>query len=147
MVNLDQAESLDFLGFTFRYDRDLYGGDKTYLNVMPSKNSLQKARDAIREKTGLGKCYKLTPKVVDDLNTFLRVWSNYFEYGYPRKAFRDLSNYARKRMVTHLNRRSQRKYHRPKGMSHYQYLQELGLLRLGPNACRKAGCGKSARPV
>jgi RNA-directed DNA polymerase len=130
VVNLDQAESLDFLGFTFRYDRDLYGGDKTYLNVMPSKKSLKKARDAIREKTGKSKCFKPTPKVVEDINIFLRGWSNYFEFGYPRKAFRDLSNYTRKRMVTHLNRRSQRKYHCPKGMSHYQYLQELGLQRL-----------------
>jgi RNA-directed DNA polymerase len=147
VVNLDQAESLDFLGFTFRYDRDLFGSGKTYLNVVPSKKSLKKAWDAIREETGAKKCFKPTPAVVKDLNTFLRGWSNYFDFGYPRKAFRDLSYYARKRMVTYLNRRSQRKYHRPKGMSHYQYLQELGLLRLGPNACRKAGCGKSARPV
>ncbi len=116
--------------YTFRYDRDLYGSDKTYLNVMPSKKSLKKARDAIREKTGPKKCYKPTPEVVKDLNTFLRGWSNYFEFGYPRKAFRDLGNYTRKRMVIHLNRRSQRKYHRPKGMSHYQYLQEIGLIRL-----------------
>jgi RNA-directed DNA polymerase len=130
VVNLHLAESLDFLGFTFRYDRDLHGSDKTYLNVIPSKKSLEKARDAIREKTGPGKCYKPTPRVVEDLNTFLRGWSNYFKYGYPRKAFRDLSNYTRKRMVTHLNRRSQRKYHRPKGISHYQYLEELGLQRL-----------------
>jgi RNA-directed DNA polymerase len=84
----------------------------------------------IDEKTGPNKCYKPTPKVVDDLNTFLRGWSNYFGFGYPRKAFRDVSYYARERMVTHLNRRSQRKYHRPEGMSHYQYLQELGLLNL-----------------
>lgn len=130
VVNLCKAESLNFLGFTFRYDRDLYGSDKTYLNVVPSKKSLKKARDAIREKTGPEKCYKPTPTVVEDLNTFLRGWSNYFEFGYPRKAFRDLSDYTRKRMVTHLNRRSQRKYHRPQGMSHYQYLQELGLQRL-----------------
>jgi RNA-directed DNA polymerase len=127
VVNLGQAESLDFLGFTFRYDRDLYGSDKTYLNVTPSKKSLKKARDAIREETGAKKCFKPTPAVVKDLNTFLRGWSGYFDFGYPRKAFRDLSNYARKRMVTHLNRRSQRKYHRPQGMSHYQYLQHLGL--------------------
>ena len=130
VVNLDQAESLDFLGFTFRYDRDLFGSGKTYLNVVPSKKSLKKAWDAIREESGAKKCFKPTPAVVKDLNTFLRGWSNYFDFGYPRKAFRDLSHYARKRMVTHLNRRSQRKYHRPKGMSHYQYLQELGLLRL-----------------
>jgi len=130
VVNLGQAESLDFLGFTFRYDRDLYGSNKTYLNVTPSKKSMKKARDAIREETGAKKCYKPTPAVVKDLNTFLRGWSNYFKFGYPRKAFRDLSNYARKRMVTHLNRRSQRKYHRPQGLSHYQYLQELGLQNL-----------------
>jgi len=130
VVNLRQAESLDFLGFTFRYDRDLYGSDKTYLNVMPSKKSLKKARDAIWEKTGPKKCCKPTPKVVEDLNVFLRGWSNYFGFGYPRKAFRDMSHYARQRMVTHLNRRSQRKYHRPPGMSHYRYLQELGLKRL-----------------
>jgi hypothetical protein len=79
-----------FLGFASRYDRDLYGSDKSYLNVMPSKKSLKMARDAIREKTGPGKCYKPTPKVVDDLHTFLRGWSNY----------------TRKRGVTHLNRRS-----------------------------------------
>lgn len=33
-------------------------------------------------------------------------------------------------MHRHLNRRSQRKYHRPKEMSTYQYLQKLGLLRI-----------------
>ena len=75
-------------------------------------------------------CFKPTPVVVEDLNGFLRGWSNYFAFGYPRKAFRDLSNYPRKRMVTHLNRRSQRKYHRPQGLSHYQYLQDLGLQNL-----------------
>ncbi len=130
VVNLDQAESLDFLGFTFRYDRDLYGSDKTYLNVVPSKKSLEKAREAIREKTGKKKCFKPTPAVVKDINSFLRGWSGYFDHGYPRKAFRDLGHYTRKRMVTHLNRRSQRKYHRPQGMSHYQHLEKLGLLRL-----------------
>ena len=35
----DPGESLDFLGYTFRYDRDLYGGDKRYLNMFPTKKS------------------------------------------------------------------------------------------------------------
>jgi hypothetical protein len=64
--------------------------------------------------------------VVKDLNIFSRGWGAYFQYGYPRKAFRDLSRFTRNRMTTHLNRRSQRKYHRPKGMSDYQYLQNSG---------------------
>jgi RNA-directed DNA polymerase len=130
VVNLDKAQSLDFLGFTFRYDRDLKGRDQTYLNVTPSKKSLRKAREAIREKTGPSKCFKPTPEVGEDINVFLRGWSNYFGFGYPRKAFRDLSRYAQERMMVHLNRRSQRKYHRPQDMSHYQYLQKLGLKRL-----------------
>ncbi len=74
-------------------------------------------------------CFKPTPTVVQDLNTFLKGWCGYFQYGYPRKAFRNLGYYCRDRVVTHLNRRSQRKYHRPKGMSHYQYLKQLGLYR------------------
>ena len=130
VVNLRENESLDFLGFTFRYDRDLHGSDKTYLNVIPSKKSLKKAREAIREKTRSKNCYKPVPEVVRELNAYLRGWSNYFDYGYPRKAFRELSHYTRERMVIHLNRRSQRKYHRGENQSHYQYLSELGLKRL-----------------
>lgn len=52
-----------------------------------------------------------------------------FEFRYPRNAFRDLSYGTRQRLVTHLNRRNQRKYHRPKGMSHDSYLEKLGLKR------------------
>ena len=128
VVRLHRSESLDFLGFTFRFDRDLRGRGHRYLNVQPSKKSLAKAREAIRDKTGPQRCFKPSPEIVEDLNTFLRGWCGYFKYGYPRKAFRDLGHYARGRMITHLNRRSQRKYHRPKGMSRYQYLQHLGLL-------------------
>jgi len=130
VVRLKRGESLDFLGFTFRYDRDLYGGTHRYLNVIPSKKSLKKARDAIREKTGPKMCFKPTPAVVRDLNTYLKGWCGYFKYGYPSKGFRSIGHFTRGRMHRHLNRRSQRKYHRPKGMSTYEYLQKLGLLRL-----------------
>lgn len=129
VVRLHHGESLDFLGFTFRFDRDLHGRDRRYLNVFPSKKSMRKAREAIREETGPKMCFKPSPKVVNDLNSFLRGWCNYFAFGYPRKAFRDLGHYTRNRMITHLNRRSQRKYSHPKDMSHYQYLEKLGLIR------------------
>ena len=130
VVKLEQGESLDFLGFTFRYDRDLHGGVHRYLNVFPSKKAMVKAREAIRVKTGPNKCYKPTPAVVKDLNTYLKGCCGYFNYGYPSKRFSALNYYVGARMHRHLNRRSQRKYHRPKGMSTYQYLQKLGLLRI-----------------
>lgn len=129
VVRLKHGDNLNFLGFTFRYDRDLKGRGWNYLNVVPSKKSQRKAREAIREKTGPRMCYKPSPAIVEDLNIFLQGWCGYFHFGYPSRAFRDLGHYCRRRMITHLNRRSQRKYARPQGMSHYQYLQKLGLYR------------------
>ena len=83
VVRLHRSESLDFLGFTFRFDRDLRGRGHRYLNVQPSKKSLAKAREAIRDKTGPQRCFKPSPEIVEDLNTFLRGWCGYFKYGYP----------------------------------------------------------------
>jgi RNA-directed DNA polymerase len=128
VVRLQKKESLNFLGFTFRMDRDLQGRNWDYLNVFPSKKAAQKARDAIREITGPSQCFKPSSDVVKDLNTFLTGWCGYFNYGYPRVVFRDLGDYTRGRMLRHLNRRSQRKYHRPEGVTGYQHLQKLGLI-------------------
>jgi RNA-directed DNA polymerase len=129
IIRVERGESLNFLGFTLRMDRDLRGRPKRYLNVFPSSKTMKKARERIREMTGPRLCYKPTPTVVQDLNTYLRGWCGYFNYGYSRKAMREIGHYCRGRMITHLNRRSQRKYHRPKGMTHYQYLEQIGLLR------------------
>ena len=129
VVRLHRGEALDFLGFTFRREQSLQGRGGHYWNLQPSKKSLGKARSVIREMTGPRMCYEPTPAVVQNLNTYLKGWCGYFNYGYPRKAFRVLGHYCRLRMVTHLNRRSQRKYHRPPGLSHYQHLQQLGLHR------------------
>lgn len=130
VVQLKRGDCLDFLGYSFRFDRDLMGRDYSYLNVLPSKKSMKRARAVIKEKTGPRMCFKPAGEVAKDINIFLAGWSHYFGYGYPRKAFHDISNYARCRMMIHLNRRSQRKSHRPKGMSWYQYLKLLGLKQL-----------------
>ena len=130
VVNLKQSESLDFLGFTFRYDKDLRGGSWQYLNLVPSKKSLKKARAVIHERTGPKRCFMPTPDLVKDLNLYLKGWGQYYRFGYPRQAFHSLNYYIGSRLLTHLNRRSQRKYHKLKGLTHYQYLQELGLYRL-----------------
>lgn len=130
VVHLKQSESLDFLGFTFRFDKDLRSRGWRYLNVTPSKNSLKKARAVIHDKTGPQRCFMPTPDLVKDLNLYLKGWSQYYRYGYPRQAFRTLNYYLGSRLKTHLNRRSQRKYHKPKDFTHYQHLTQLGLYRL-----------------
>ena len=45
----EEGESLDFWGYTFRYDRDLYGKGWKYLNMMMSKKALQRERDCLHE--------------------------------------------------------------------------------------------------
>ena len=130
VVNLKESDRLDFLGFTYHFDRDIHGREWNYLHIGPSKKSLKKARDVIRAKTGSRRCFMPTPDLVKDLNRYLQGWSQYYQYGYPRQAFRALNYYVGSRMLRHLNRRSQRKYHRPKGITHYRYLEQLGLLRL-----------------
>ncbi len=130
VVHLKEDENLDFLGFTFRYDADLRGRGWKYLNLVPSKKSLKKARDVIHEKTGPKRCFMPTPDLVTDLNLYLKGWGNYYCFGYPRQSFRSLNHHVFNRLRTHLNRRSQRKYHKPKDVTHYGYMTSLGLYRL-----------------
>ncbi len=47
----ESGEQVDFLGYSFRYDRDLKGRDYRYLNVFPSKKALAREREKLREMT------------------------------------------------------------------------------------------------
>lgn len=99
---------LNFLGFTLRYDKDLKGRDKRYLNCFPSKKAVEKIKDKLREMTSSS--YKKTLKVtVKAVNKTLQGWVNYFGYGYPKKIFRDLDWFLRERFVCFLDNRSQRR--------------------------------------
>ncbi len=130
-VNLkEQGECLDFLGYSYRYDRDLNGGNHRYLNFAPSKHALQRERERLREMTSAKMCFKPIPRLIKELNEHLRGWGNYFGQGYPRKAFRSTNHYVRERLVKHLRRRSQRPWHPPKGVTAYRYFQQLGLIYL-----------------
>jgi RNA-directed DNA polymerase len=122
----EPGASLDFLGYTFRYDKDRNGGNWRYLNLCPSSKSLQRERDKLREMTGPKKCFLPIPALVAQINTHLKGWGNYFGLGYPRKAFRQINRFVQERLERHLKRRSQRSY-RLTGFSWYAQLQRLGL--------------------
>lgn len=124
---LNVGESLDFLGYTFRYDRDLQGRDHRYLNMFPSKQSLARERAKLREMTSVRHCFKPIPYLIAEIDEHLRGWSNYFGHGYPRDAFRQINHYTRERLYRHLTRRSQRPWRPPKGVTSYEYFQKLGL--------------------
>lgn len=131
VVKLTESEtSVDFLGYTFRYDRDRFGRVRRYLNAQPSKKALAKERDALRELTSPRLCFLPIPVLVGRINRHLVGWKNYFEWGYSRRACREVNRFVRERLVRHLRRRSQRPYRLPAGTTWYAELERLGLVYL-----------------
>jgi len=124
------GERLDFLGYTFRYDRDRQGRDRRYLNLFPSDKSMQRERDKVRDMTGPERCFVPIPALIYQINEHLAGWSNYFGKGYPRKAFRQINSFVQTRLIHHLRRRSQRPYRGTGESSWYAHLHRLGLVPL-----------------
>ena len=126
--HLTKGDSLDFLGYTFRYDRDRFGRGHKYLNVTPSKQALARERDVLRSMTSSRFCFKPIPALIRQVNRQVEGWANYFRFGYSRAAFRQINRVVRCRIAAHLKRRSQRPYRPPKGLSMYRHLANMGLV-------------------
>lgn len=106
-----KEESFNFLGFTFRYDKDIKGRNTRYWNVMPSKKSEQKIRDKVNEFLDTHGHSK-AQEVVKGLNTIMWGWLNYFEIkgvSYPAMSKRRLRFYLMDRINRYYARKSQRK--------------------------------------
>jgi group II intron reverse transcriptase/maturase len=106
-----KKESFDFLGFTFRYDKDIHGRDNRYWNVIPSSKSEKKIREKIKEY--LKSHIHHNPKmIVENLNPIIRGWLNYFEIkkiSYLSMSKRKLRHYLVDKLYRLYNRKSQRK--------------------------------------
>jgi len=126
----EEKASFDFLGFTFRLDRDLRGRDKRYLNVGPSKKALARERAKLRGLVSFRQSFVPIPQLIERVNRHLAGWREYFHFGYPRVAFRRINTYVRERLTQHLKRRSQRPYQPPKGQTYYEHLAKMGLVYL-----------------
>jgi RNA-directed DNA polymerase len=132
VVDLKEVgKALDFLGFTFRFDRSLYKNwKKRYLNVFVSDKSVAREREKLRELTARRRSCMPIPRMIREVNRQLIGWGNYFNYGYPRKAFRKVNSFLELRLIAHLKRRSQRPFRVPKGRSVHDHLKKLGLVNL-----------------
>jgi RNA-directed DNA polymerase len=132
VLDLQQpGQSLDFLGYTFRYDRDLHGrGTRRYWNLQPSRKAMAREREALRQLIHPRQSHTPLPELIGRLNRHLRGWANYFGLGYPRRTFRQLNHFVRCRLGKHLRRRSQRGWRGRQGVSLYAHLAHLGLVAL-----------------
>jgi RNA-directed DNA polymerase len=98
--------------------------------VSPSAAALKRERAKLHQMTDRHQCFKPLPFLIGELNRHLKGWQNYFNFGYPRQAFREINSYVRSRLTQHVKRRSQRPFRPPKGVSYYQHFQRMGLVEL-----------------
>ena len=124
---LPNRDELNFLGYSFRFVKDRRGRAWHYLNITPSKKAISSLKEKIRNTTKRG-VVRPFPEVIEEVNTITRGWYNYFKFGYPRGACREINYYLQIRFKAFFRNRSQRKS-KPfrEGETAYQGLKRLGL--------------------
>jgi len=153
--------SFDFLGFTVRYSRDLYGRDNKYWDIFSSRKSEQKIREKIRAHLA-SHGHSSAKELAEGRNPIIRGWINYFTISgvsYPHNSCRKMRRYLWEKLNRYYNRKSQRKsmLYRRKAFeilkSQYGLIDPTtySLVRLPVKANEevygKAVCGKTARTV
>jgi RNA-directed DNA polymerase len=149
IVDATQAGGFDFLGYHFERGRR-----------WPSQKSLKKHKEAIRQRTRRANGKSLQ-EIIERVNQVRRGWFEYFKHSY-LTTFKPLDQWTRMRLRSILRKR-QGKRGRGRGSDHHQwpnaYFAELGLFSYcaayaqavnpqgGKTTNRRAGCGRSARPV
>ena len=127
-VTRTSGESLNFVGYTFRYDWDHHGRGFRYLTAVPSDKAVARRKERVRELTGAKRCFVPVTELVEEVNQQLRGWGAYFSYGHPRRTYRKVNAFVVSRLTKHLKRRSQRACRPPAGMTYYGFLtKRLGL--------------------
>jgi len=136
----EEKAKVNFLGYTFQYAQDLYGRAKRYLNMVPSDKAMKKERESLHQLTNSRQCHKPVPELIGEINRQLQGWKNYFSIGYPQAAYWEIDWYVRERLITHLQRRSQRGFKFPKDRTIFQWFEERGLIAL-------SGCEAKQHPL
>ncbi|HEV7804893.1 MAG TPA: group II intron maturase-specific domain-containing protein, partial [Solirubrobacteraceae bacterium] len=132
IVHLTEGgDGLDFLGFHHRWvrSRDPRFRHVCFLARWPSRRTMQRARDRVRELTGRDRLRWPVEQIVQDLNRFLRGWAGYFRYGNSTVQFDQIIRHAEDRLALLIAKRHQqpRRYGRQALASR---LDRYGLINL-----------------
>jgi len=131
LVDLNMPhESIAFLGYEFRFAKDRFGRGGRYLEYGPSRKSVKKVREKVKEITRAKNGMIPVEETVKRLNKVLDGWGRYFKCGHPSRMFGKVNWYVSQRLRSWMNRRSQRGYRLRYADSWYGEFQHLGLLTL-----------------
>ena len=90
-------QHFDFLGYTFGRYYSFKSG-RAYLSAKPSKKSIRRQIEWIREKTAKRRTLLPAEQIVTELNDGLRGWANYFALGPVEDAYRAIERYVTRRL-------------------------------------------------
>jgi len=102
-----RQETFNFLGYSFgpKYHRRT---GARYLGAWPSNKSLQRLKQNVARLLWRGNHEPLA-EIVEQLNTRLRGWASYFDYGQPYAAYRVADYYVTQCLQSFLRRRHKRR--------------------------------------
>ena len=151
-----RTESFNFLGHTFGPMTNPTDGHR-YLGVEPSEKAIQRIKDGIDQILRPGN-QKPWPEVAKQVARKLRGWTNYFRYGALRRAYRAVEWHVEDSARHFLRRRHKMIGQGSRRFSTKWIFQSIGFRRLSElnvtstawahrETSRRAGCGKTARPV
>jgi RNA-directed DNA polymerase len=150
------AEGFAFLGFEFRKP------PRRLLYMWPRKKACQHIRDRVREVVRSFPSSASVGEVIRKLNPTLNGWCTYFRVGNSNRIFHKIDWAVLSELQLWLRRKHQRSWRSARKRWNYQFLYKRcrlyqmvgrvshlpGLRRTPPEEDgRRAGCGKSARPV
>ena len=98
--------SVDFLGYTIGRLYAKYG--HPYIGITPSKKAIHKVRLRIHEETSRRWDCQLPHERIPEINSILRGWCGYFNYGQVTPVYRRIRRYTEQRLRRWLMRRAQR---------------------------------------
>jgi len=104
-------DPFDFMGFTFRYNKDLFGRKLKYQVIEARKKSMENLRESIRNYLK-NNCHLDNEELVYGLNCKLRGWINYFTIegvSRTKKQKRQIRYYLMQTLFRFYQRKSQRK--------------------------------------
>ena len=122
------TDGFDFVGFNFIKRKSPTSGKNT-IYIFPTKSSEQKIRNSIKYKTSWRAPIQ-PEQFVEQINTMVRGWTNYYLHTNASQAFRRLQRFINIRFRRYLHRRRKGRGY---GWKHYpnSKLYEKGIIYIG----------------